>query len=815
MNTAIMLAASAAAAFGAAFAPSAIASNVSTDGYVYLTADDLGGSFSFASDNGRWSEAGVPSPGHDYLVQAASGNPRRLRVNSTTTFGGDSLTLDNGAIFAQCDGTFTIGNLIVYDGTFRATTGDAVPCLNGAVELRNSANFKIEGTAGRIAEVSANVSGTGIIYVATPEDTNAGVQPLPFWTVKLSGNNSAFSGRIIVQSLSTGRGWPSALIATSLSALGSGDSDGNNAVELMGRCALFGQGLNFTNPSHSIKTGGNPRFGSYENCSGGYGLRLDGGVSIASTASGTALYITNVVGTTILGNVSLAGFAKVVVQSGTVRFASGWNRPSLPIEVAAGATVSCEEGAVLGPLSGIDGAVVTVALPEIDVTATNRTNAGFAIPVLSAQSLDLADLHPYGGVTREYFSVEDNGSGGKTLWWRRDDDNSHGVVYMATTGDQFSFGPTTGYPTSQNPWRWSSGSAPAPGIDYIVENGKIVRCRATNTFAGNSLAILSGGDLSIYDFTATVGTLRLMEESRSIVRGSSVGTLAGSATVRTSATGFANVEIENGQMTLAASLSGDGNIRYRALNSDMSKTGTILVTGDNRAFTGKVKIENPKITVKFAGESAIGGKPARFTADGFSVADGVTLRSDSGYPLCVTNSNRGVALLGATTVDVASGATASLTSPISGSGSLAKTGAGTLRLGNDANSFSGGIALDAGIIDAVSAGTFGASQLEYSGGTLKISCEDPLTIKGATPIALASGAGPAQILPAPGGSKWDGGKVGLFLFPDVSGLTPEAVAALVAIADTDLSIVEWTVENTASGTLVLAQKQSPTMILMR
>lgn len=815
MNTAKLLAVSAAVAFGTAFAPSAIASNVSTDGYVYLTADDPGGSFSFAADSGRWSEAGAPSSGHDYLVQAPSGSPRRLRVNSTTAFGGDSLTLDNGAIFAQCNGTFTIGNLVVYDGAFRATTGDAVPCLGGAVELKNSANFKIEGTAGRMAEVSANVSGTGIIYVATPEDTNAGAQPLPFWAVKLSGDNSAFAGRTIVQSLSSGRGWPSALVATSRSALGTGDDGGDSAVELMGRCALFGQGLDLSDPSYSIKTGGNPRFGSYANGSGGYGLRLDGGVSIASTASGTTLYVTNIVGKTVLGNVSLSGFGKVVVQSGTVQFASGWNNPSLPVEVAAGATVACEEGAILGPLSGIGGAAVSVALPQIDVATTNRTNAGFAIPVLSAQSLDLADLHPYGGVTREYFSVEDNGSGGKTLWWRRDDDNSHGVVYMAATGDQFSFGPTTGYPTTQNPWRWSTGKAPVPGNDYIVEDGKIVRCRAENAFAGNSLAILDGGDLSIYDFTATVGTLRLLEGSRCIVRGTSVGTLAGSASVRTSASGFANVEIENGQMTLAASLSGDGNVRYRALNGDASKTGTILVTGDNRAFTGKVKIENPKTTVKFAGERAVGGNPARFAADGFSVAGGVTLRGDSDYPLCVTNSNRGVALSGATTVDVASGATASLTSPISGTGSISKTGAGTLRIGNDGNSFSGGIALGAGVIDAVSAGAFGASQLAYSGGTLKITCEDPITVRGATPIALASGAGPAQILPAPGGSTWDGGKVGLFLFPDVSGLAPEGVAALVAIAGADPSIVEWTVEEIGSGTLVSAQKQSPTMILLR
>lgn len=820
MNKAIPLAASAAFALGAILVPSAQTANVTTDGYVYLNADDPSGQFSFAADNGRWysdgaAVSGAPSSGHAYLVQATSGDPRRLRVNTASAFEGDSLTLDNGAIFAQCNGTFTVGDLIVYDGAFRAITGDAVPCLAGAVELKNGANFKIEGAAGRMAEVSADISGSGTITVAEPENTNAGSQPLPYWTVRLSGDNSHFSGRLFVQALTTGRAWPSALIATSVSALGAGDVEGGSAVELMGRCAFFGDGLDFTNPAYSIATGGNPRFGSYANGAGGYGLKFDGGVSIASSAFGTTLYVTNVVGTTVLGNVSLTSFSKIVVQSGTVRFTTGWNHPTLPVEVCAGASISCDEGATLGTVSSADGiAPVSVALPAIDVAATNRTNAAFAIPVLSAQSINLDDFHLYGGVRREYFTVEDNAGGGKTLWWKRDAD-AHDVVYMATTGDQFSFGPTANYPTSANPWRWSDGAKPTAVNDYIVESGKIVRCRATNTFAGNSLSILPGGDLSVYDFTATANALALFEDSRCIVRGTSAGTIAGAATVRTSASGYANVEIENGTMTLTAAISGDGNVRYRALEGKADKTGSILVTGDNSALVGKVALMQPKVTVKFAGERAVGGNPARFTPDGLSVAAGVTLRCESAYPFGITNANRGVTLNGAMTIEVDEGMDCPMTTPICGTGSVRKIGAGTLRLGSDGSSFSGGVTLEAGVIDAVSGNAFGASALTYSDGLLRVSCDGPLTIRGAAPVVRADGAGCLQVLPTPGGAAWDGRIIALFLLPDASTSAAEALVAGTALAGAGDDATVWDVESTSGGTLVSVRKRQPTTIIMR
>jgi autotransporter-associated beta strand protein len=116
-------------------------------------------------------------------------------------------------------------------------------------------------------------------------------------------------------------------------------------------------------------------------------------------------------------------------------------------------------------------------------------------------------------------------------------------------------------------------------------------------------------------------------------------------------------------------------------------------------------------------------------------ADAGMLFSTSGYTLS------GAALtLGGTasnTVEVATGATATISSAIAGTTGLAKTGAGTLALGGN-NTFTGATAVQTGTLQVSSNNALAASAVTaQSGATLKV--DSALTMK-APSVTVASGA---------------------------------------------------------------------------
>ena len=347
--------------------------------------------------------------------------------------------------------------------------------------------------------------------------------------------------------------------------------------------------------------------------------------------------------------------------------------------------------------------------------------------------------------------------------------------------------------------------------DYLIESGKMVRQRSISqsNFAGHMLSVLGGGDLSIHDGTmANTADLQLFENGIIKLRGSpAAGTFGGTMTVRTSANGYAKVEAEAGTLNLNSSLIGDGNVRYQT-----SASGTIYVKGDNRAFIGKVQIPHPTLTVKFAGENAVGGKETRLVANGLEVADGVTLWCDATYPFSVTSQNRGVKVLGVANVDVADGQTCEMTTAISGAGSIVKKNAGTLRLGNDDSSFTGGVTLNMGVIEAVSTNAFGVSSLTYAGGILKVSCDGPLVIRGSTPISASS---PVPVAVSPNGADWDGAKTPLFLFPDSTGITDATIGSYIVPTGRRANATKYIVESTVAGILVSAKADRGLALIIR
>jgi len=85
------------------------------------------------------------------------------------------------------------------------------------------------------------------------------------------------------------------------------------------------------------------------------------------------------------------------------------------------------------------------------------------------------------------------------------------------------------------------------------------------------------------------------------------------------------------------------------------------------------------------------------------------------------------------TMDAAQGGFAAADSwrnDISGAGKLTKKGSGTLAL-TGSNTFSGGVEVDAGVLQAAGAGALGKGDVYLAGGTLAISASAPVTIAGA------------------------------------------------------------------------------------
>ncbi len=798
-----------------AMSSAAFAANVSTDGYVYLNADDPGGNYSFNSV-GRWYENGAPASsaptsGKDYLVQSTSESMRVLRVEGNQTFQGSSLTLDNGEIRASGGNPFTVGSLIVYKGMMSAANASMQLKMAGGIEMQNGGELQFGGGWRRSFECSANIVGdstTKLVVNASGYDMSATAVAIPYWLVCLSGDNSAFTGSIAVNTYA----WedkqiylPSALVAGSDNSLGNA-----SAMTFASRTALLGKGAAISD-ARSVTVGGLFTIGAYTAGNAGYGLKLDGGMTIIGTGS-SILYITNCVSSavTVLGNVNLSGFSKIVVQTGTLKFAAGYNQPSVPVEVATGAKIASEDGAIVGSISRMDESVpFAVVLPSVNADALNRSNAGFSYAILSSaslSSLELADFDLYGGVTREYFEIADNANNVPTLYWKRDVDIEHGV-YWASGSDSGSGYRVDAFWTNDGTTKsWANSSN-----DYLIESGKRVRQRSTSqsSFSGHILSVLGGGDLSIHDgTTANTADLQLFENGIIILRGSpAAGTFGGTMTVRTSANGYAKVEAEAGTLNLNSSLIGDGNVRYQT-----SYSGTIYVKGDNSAFIGKVQIPHSALTVKFAGENAVGGNPARFAANGLEVADGATLWCDATYPFSVTQPNRGVKVLGVANVDVADGQTCEMTTAISGAGSIVKKNAGTLRLGNDDSSFTGGVTLNAGVIETVSTNAFGVSSLTYAGGTLKVSCNGPLVIRGVTPIATSS---PVPVAVSPDGADWDGAKTPLFLFPDSTGITDATIGSYIVPTGRRANATKYIVESTVAGILVSAKADRGLALIIR
>jgi len=185
---------------------------------------------------------------------------------------------------------------------------------------------------------------------------------------------------------------------------------------------------------------------------------------------------------------------------------------------------------------------------------------------------------------------------------------------------------------------------------------------------------------------------------------------------------------------------------YMRANSDAKYEPDAGVGTSNYTPVGTWRFNNVALTGSPSSVAALvwaGGSGAwntsteNWTSNGnpaaFSSLDTVTFSDAGGGTITVAD---GGVSPGATVIDAAAGTFTFTGGPIGGTGSLTKSGSGTAVLAG-ANSFSGGVTVSAGVLQADSNAALGGGSVTLDGGTLRAGG----AIEGSRAIAVAAGGG--------------------------------------------------------------------------
>ena len=207
----------------------------------------------------------------------------------------------------------------------------------------------------------------------------------------------------------------------------------------------------------------------------------------------------------------------------------------------------------------------------------------------------------------------------------------------------------------------------------------------------------------------------------------SLGSLSGAGTLRNSSTTAATVTV--GGTGASSTFTGVIDSGAGVLNLVKTGAGTLTLSSAS-TYTGKTTVNGGILSIN--ADNRLGTAPGSNVADHL-VLNGGTLASTSSFTLGGT---RGTQLgAGGGTIQVTSGTTLTMWSPISGNGSLTKTGSGTLLL-NAYNSFNGGFLISEGAV------TTSATVNRFNpGNAITVASGASLTLNANQAIASLSGAG--------------------------------------------------------------------------
>ena len=323
-------------------------------GYVYQKATDYSSGYSSFVHGHNWSDGLPPHDDADYIVQGAK-QLRTDHASSTATFGGRSLSLDNGYLNLKVSGAnFTISDLRLYNGcriwngnASSAQTIRAQTTVYGTEE--NPPLLGITGSS-RTTILTGSLIGNedAVLKVAENPGDTAPTADHVGYAIVTSTNENGNCGTYFGRFFSFTR--YAYLVVDRVETLGAGDTASHGSVLTLknGGGFLGNGGLIFTNAAYSISIDGNGTLGAYaagpanlDLPLGGStaGLYLGGGVEIKGVNGNDTLEIWSKNGATALNDVRLSGIAQIAIDGrsgGAVRFLSDYNAPEIPVTMSSG-----------------------------------------------------------------------------------------------------------------------------------------------------------------------------------------------------------------------------------------------------------------------------------------------------------------------------------------------------------------------------------------------------------------------------------------------------------------------------------------------
>lgn len=290
------------------------------------------------------------------------------------------------------------------------------------------------------------------------------------------------------------------------------------------------------------------------------------------------------------------------------------------------------------------------------------------------------------------------------------------VIWEGDTSSTFSTGSN-----------WTGGNAPANDLitdiasfqtGTIINNPNLTASRSINglefvsgtaawTFTGSGgtriLTIGSGGITSNDDSTQTFNnaSLGIALGANTAFTSDSTGALSFGSTLASFALSTFTLTLggssTNAANAIAEPISGTGGITKTG-------TGTWLLSGAN-TFTGKTIINDGVLAI--TAETGLGANPGSSVTDQLTL-DGGTLRTQTNA-VTINDANREISIgSGGGTFDTVTNLTIANTNVMSGSGTVTKTGAGTLSI-SAVNTHTGDFVVSAGIL-----ATSGGSSIDNS-----------------------------------------------------------------------------------------------------
>lgn len=230
-------------------------------------------------------------------------------------------------------------------------------------------------------------------------------------------------------------------------------------------------------------------------------------------------------------------------------------------------------------------------------------------------------------------------------------------------------------------------------LDLFLENGVTELANAANSYTGET--VLTGGTLRLADGGALGATSRVrMDGGRLELTGTSTFSAAGRLDSDT------EFDVSAGETaTWSGALSGANGVRKTG-------TGTLVLTGAN-SYSGDTRVDQGILAATSNG--ALG------SLGSVLIMDGGGFRFDADFAV-----DRTVNLDAAANTFDTNGFDGEISGTMSGTGALAKTGAGELYL-NGTHSFSGGAILQGGSLKLSGDSALGSGTLTFDGGMLDAS----------------------------------------------------------------------------------------------